>query len=190
VFCHRDPMAHILIVDDDDAFRESLAETLADLGHRITESGTGREALALLEGLQRFDCVFLDFRLPDMNGIEVLERLRAIPAHKALSVVILTAFATSDNTIHAMRLGAFEHLTKPVGRDSIVALMDRIGASGGPQDARPEAGVKPAEPVDSVPRLIGKSESLREIQKQIGRAAASDSTVSSRAKPAPARKWP
>jgi len=170
-------MAHILIVDDDDAFRESLAETLTDLGHRITESGTGREALALLEGLQRFDCVFLDFRLPDMNGIEVLERLRTIPAHKALSVVILTAFATSDNTIHAMRLGAFEHLTKPVGRETIVALMDRIGASGGPQDARPEAGVKPVEHVDSVPRLIGKSESLREVQKQIGRAAASDSTV-------------
>ncbi|MGX6999477.1 sigma-54-dependent transcriptional regulator [Caballeronia sp. KNU42] len=170
-------MAHILIVDDDDAFRESLAETLADLGHRITESGTGREALALLEGLQRFDCVFLDFRLPDMNGIDVLERLRAIPARNALSVVILTAFATSDNTIHAMRLGAFEHLTKPVGRDAIVALMDRIGASGGPQDAGPEARVKPAEPVDSAPRLIGKSESLREVQKQIGRAAASDSTV-------------
>ncbi|WP_031357717.1 sigma-54-dependent transcriptional regulator [Caballeronia sordidicola] len=170
-------MAHILIVDDDDAFRESLAETLTDLGHRITESGTGREALALLEGLQRFDCVFLDFRLPDMNGIEVLERLRTIPAHKALSVVILTAFATSDNTIHAMRLGAFEHLTKPVGRETIVALMDRIGASGRPQDARPEAGVKPVEPVDSIPRLIGKSESLREVQKQIGRAAASDSTV-------------
>ena len=170
-------MAHILIVDDDDAFRESLAETLADLGHRITESGTGREALALLEGSQRFDCVFLDFRLPDMNGIDVLERLRAIPTRNALSVVILTAFATSDNTIHAMRLGAFEHLTKPVGRDAIVALMDRIGASGGPQDAGPEAGVKPAEPVDSAPRLIGKSESLREVQKQIGRAAASDSTV-------------
>ena len=170
-------MAHILIVDDDDAFRESLAETLADLGHRITETGTGREALALLEGLQRFDCVFLDFRLPDMNGIEVLERLRAIPARKALSVVILTAYATSDNTIHAMRLGAFEHLTKPVGREAIVVLMDRIGASGGPQDARPEAGVEHAEPVDSAPRLIGKSESLREVQKQIGRATASDSTV-------------
>jgi len=170
-------MAHILIVDDDDAFRESLAETLADLGHKITETGTGREALALLEGLQRFHCVFLDFRLPDMNGIEVLERLRAIPAREALPVVVLTAFATSDNTIHAMRLGAFEHLTKPVGREAIVALMDRIDASGGPQDVRPDAGAETAEPVDSAPRLIGKSELLREVQKQIGRAAASDSTV-------------
>jgi DNA-binding NtrC family response regulator len=170
-------MAHILIVDDDDAFRESLAETLADLGHKITETGTGREALALLEGLQRFHCVFLDFRLPDMNGIEVLERLRAIPAREALPVVVLTAFATSDNTIHAMRLGAFEHLRKPVGREAIVALMDRIDASGGPQDVRPDAGAEAAEPVDSAPRLIGKSELLREVQKQIGRAAASDSTV-------------
>jgi DNA-binding NtrC family response regulator len=170
-------MAHILIVDDDDAFRESLAETLADLGNRITETGTGREALALLEGLQRFDCVFLDFRLPDMNGIEVLEQLRAIPAREALPVVVLTAFATSDNTIHAMRLGAFEHLTKPVGRETIVALMDRVGASVGPQDVRPEAGVEAVESVDSAPRLIGKSELLREVQKQIGRAAASDSTV-------------
>src|SRR5476649_1944505 len=127
-------MAHILIVDDDDAFRESLAETLADLGHKITETGTGREALALLEGLQRFDCVFLDFRLPDMNGIEVLERVGAIPARKALCVVILTEFGTSDNTINTMHLSAFEHLTKPVRRDAIVALMDRVGASGGSQD--------------------------------------------------------
>ncbi|MEZ0603577.1 sigma-54-dependent transcriptional regulator [Paraburkholderia sp. IW21] len=170
-------MAHILIVDDDDAFRESLAETLGDLGHAIAQASNGHDALALLAGGTRIDCMFLDFRMPDLSGIEVLERLRAMPARKALPVVVLTAFATSDNTIHAMRLGAFEHLTKPVGRDAIASLLARIeasnrGASRPPLPASNEASVDA-----DTPRLLGNSEALRDAQKQIGRAAATDSTV-------------
>lgn len=170
-------MAHILIVDDDDAFRESLAETLGDLGHAIVQASNGHDALALLVGSMRIDCMFLDFRMPDLSGIEVLERLRAMPAREALPVVVLTAFATSDNTIHAMRLGAFEHLTKPVGRNAIASLLARIEASNrGPSS--PPLLASDEDPADvDTPRLLGSSEALREAQKQIGRAAATDSTV-------------
>ena len=169
-------MAHILIVDDDDAFRESLAETLGDLGHVIEQAGSGHDALAMLAGDTRIDCMFLDIRMPDLSGIDVLERLRAMPARAALPVVVLTAFATSDNTIHAMRLGAFEHLTKPVGRDAIASLLRKIeasnrGASSPPLPASNE------DATDGTPRLLGNSEALRDAQKQIGRAAATDSTV-------------
>ncbi|MFM0642873.1 sigma-54 dependent transcriptional regulator [Paraburkholderia bryophila] len=170
-------MPHILIVDDDDAFRESLAETLGDLGHDTTQAGCGHDALSLLESGTRIDCMFLDFRMPDLSGIEVLERVRAMPARAALPVVVLTAFATSDNTIHAMRLGAFEHLTKPVGRDTIATLLAKIVASNGDlSGAAPAASGE--EPGDAnTPRLLGNSEALRDAQKQIGRAAATDSTV-------------
>jgi DNA-binding NtrC family response regulator len=169
-------MAHILIVDDDDAFRESLAETLGDLGHVIEQAGSGHDALAMLAGDTRIDCMFLDIRMPDLSGIDVLERLRAMPSRAALPVVVLTAFATSDNTIHAMRLGAFEHLTKPVGRDAIASLLRKIeasnrGASSPPLPASNE------DVTDGTPRLLGNSEALRDAQKQIGRAAATDSTV-------------
>ncbi|SAL48338.1 sigma-54-dependent transcriptional regulator [Caballeronia humi] len=167
-------MTRILIVDDDDAFRESLAETLADLGHETMEASNGRDALRLLASDAPVDCVFLDFRMTDMSGIDVLERLREMPDRNALPVVVLTAFATSDNTIHAMRLGAFEHLTKPVGRDAISTLLAKIAESSEP--GKPGATSRVADDTGE-PRLIGTSDALREVQKQIGRAAATDSTV-------------
>ncbi|MFL9999622.1 sigma-54 dependent transcriptional regulator [Paraburkholderia dipogonis] len=169
-------MAHILIVDDDDAFRESLAETLGDLGHLIEQAGSGHDALARLASDTRIDCMFLDIRMPDLSGIDVLERLRAMPARAALPVVVLTAFATSDNTIHAMRLGAFEHLTKPVGRDAIASLLRKIEASNRGTSG-PALPASNEDVTDGTPRLLGNSEALRDAQKQIGRAAATDSTV-------------
>ena len=170
-------MAHILIVDDDDAFRESLAETLGDLGHVTEQAGSGHDALAKLAGDARIDCLFLDIRMPDLSGIDVLERVRAMPARAALPVVVLTAFATSDNTIHAMRLGAFEHLTKPVGRDAIASLLRKIEASNRGASSPPLPASNDEAADAGTPRLLGNSEALRDAQKQIGRAAATDSTV-------------
>jgi CheY-like chemotaxis protein len=94
-------MATILIVDDDRALREGLAETIAGLGHRPLSAASGPEALARLQR-ESVDAVLLDLHLPDMDGIEVLRRLRENP--KRPPVVILTAFASAANTIEAMRL--------------------------------------------------------------------------------------
>ena len=85
-------MATILIVDDNSALRESLAETVAGLGHRPLSAASGQEALARLE-CEAVDAVLLDLRMPDMDGIEVLRRLRDNP--KRPPVVILTAFASA-----------------------------------------------------------------------------------------------
>jgi DNA-binding NtrC family response regulator len=115
--------------------------------------------------------------MADMSGIELLEQLRAMPARKTLPVVVLTGFATSDNTIHAMRLGAFEHLTKPVGRGVIVELMRKIEASNQGSIPDMQRAAEDAWVDETVPRLLGNSDALREAQKQIGRAAATDSTV-------------
>jgi DNA-binding NtrC family response regulator len=89
-------------------------------------------------------------------------------------VVMLTAHATSDNTIGAMRLGAFEHLTKPVGRDEIAALLARILSA---QVGAPAARVFADETASSEPQLLGVSEAMREVQKRLGRAAGGHSTV-------------
>jgi DNA-binding NtrC family response regulator len=171
-------MAHILVVDDDDGFREGLVETLIDLGHDVDEANSGEQALDVLQDESVFTCIFLDFRLPGMDGLTVLETIRAEPRWQLLPVVMLTGFATSDNTIGAMTLGAFDHLTKPVGRQAIQSLLERIVSS----EASSEALDKPApsftsETVSEKPRLLGVSDTLREVQKQIGRAASSDATV-------------
>ncbi|WP_175720353.1 sigma-54-dependent transcriptional regulator [Burkholderia anthina] len=171
-------MASILIVDDDAAFRDGLAETLGDLGHRAVEAATGRAALATLRDGGRIDCVFLDFRLPDLDGLAVLAQLREDAALAAIPVVMLTAHATSDNTIDAMRLGAFDHLTKPVGRRDIAQLLERlVSAHAPPASGDADAGAFAAERVSDRPRLLGVSAAMRDVQKQLGRAATSDATV-------------
>lgn len=167
-------MATILIIDDDDAFREGLAETLQDLGHAPAQARSGEQALGMLRTRAAPECIFLDFRLPGADGLAVLETLRGTPGLQSVPVVMLTAHATSDNTIGAMRLGAFEHLTKPVGRDEIAALLERILSA----HSGAAAGLAFADDITSAePQLLGASESMREVQKRIGRAAAANSTV-------------
>jgi DNA-binding NtrC family response regulator len=168
-------MANILIIDDDEAFRSVLAETLEDLGHAPQEARSGEDALHLLRGQTPPDCIFLDFRLPGADGLAVLESLRAIEGLRSVPVVMLTAHATSDNTIGAMRLGAFEHLTKPVGRDEIAALLERVLSARAGEAATNR--VFADEHQGDEPRLLGVSDAMREVQKRLGRAAGTLSTV-------------
>jgi two-component system NtrC family response regulator len=161
-------MATILIVDDDEALREGLAETVSDLGYRPLLAAAGREALALLAS-ERVDAVLLDLRMPGgLDGIEVLRRIRA--RADAPPVVVLTAFASAENTIEAMRLGAFDHLTKPIGRTELHSLLRRMLAERhaleGSDGADEAAGT-----------LIGSSAGMRRVQKTIGLAADSEATV-------------
>lgn len=109
-------MASILIVDDDLAMREALCEVACDLGHEALPAASGPEALRLLEQAP-IDAVLLDLRMPAMDGIEVLRRIRARSTPPP--VVVLTAHATASNTSEAMRLDAFDHLTKPSGREEV-----------------------------------------------------------------------
>jgi two-component system NtrC family response regulator len=161
-------MATVLIVDDDAALREGLAETVADLGHQPHSASTGREALTALAE-NHVDCVLLDLRMPGgMDGIEVLRRIRALD--QAPPVIVLTAFATAENTIEAMRLGAFDHLTKPIGRDELNALLSSLPGR------RRNVG-SPAAGTEETGTLIGSSEAMRRVQKMIGMAADTDATV-------------
>ncbi|OZI26282.1 sigma-54-dependent Fis family transcriptional regulator [Bordetella genomosp. 9] len=169
-------MATVLIIDDDDAFREGLAETIQDCGHAPVEAGDGAEAFERLRDGMVPDCIFLDFRLPGDDGLAVLEALRARPGLEHVPVVMLTAHATSANTIGAMRLGAFEHLTKPVGRAEIAALLARILASHPTAAATADAPFA-EESASNEPQLLGVSVAMRDVQKRLGRAASTNSTV-------------
>ncbi len=159
-------MKTVLIVDDEPALRDALAETVGDLGHRPLAAADGGTALALAAEA-RPDAVLLDLRMPDLDGITVLRRLRASPAPPP--VAILTAHATAANTIDAMRLGAFDHLTKPIGREALADLLARM------LRARPAAAMPPA--AEEADAFIGASSAMREVQKTIGRVSDSDATV-------------
>jgi DNA-binding NtrC family response regulator len=160
-------MATILIVDDDAAMREGLSETVADLGHRARLATSGNEALALVAA-GGIDAVLLDLRMPGgLDGIEALRRIRS--RDDAPPVVVLTAFASGDNTIEAMRLGAYDHLTKPIGRDELksvlLGMLAQRGTAPSPSGIESDGG------------LIGTSEAIRRVQKTIGLAADGNATV-------------
>jgi two-component system NtrC family response regulator len=161
-------MSTILIVDDDTALRQALATALTDLGHRAAKAEDGAAALAWL-ARNKADAVLLDLRMPGMDGLEVLRRIRERP--DAPPVVVLTAVPTSGNTIEAMRLGAADHLAKPIGRDGLRALLERLLPPAG-STALPGA----AEEQQS-DDLIGTSATIREVQKAVGLLADSDATV-------------
>jgi two-component system NtrC family response regulator len=158
-------MAIVMIVDDDAALRESLAEALTDLGHIPRLAASGREGLAALT--DDIDAVLLDLRMPGgLDGIEVLRQIRQMS--NAPPVVVLTAFASAANTIEAMRLGAFDHLTKPIGRDELSALLHRL-------PLRSRSTKTPR--ADTPDALIGSTEGMRRVQKAIGLAADTDAIV-------------
>ncbi len=161
-------MAIVLIVDDDGALRRAVATTLSDLGHQPEQAADGEVALAWLSR-NRADAVLLDLRMPGLDGIEVLRRIRARP--DAPPVAVLTAVPTGENTIEAMRLGAADHLAKPIGREGLRALLARMLPAPGPDPA-------PAVPGTTAEgSLIGSSAAIRDVQKAVGLLADSDATV-------------
>jgi DNA-binding NtrC family response regulator len=100
----------ILFADDEAHLRDLMQMELPRLGHEVTVCPDGTAALRALErGL--YDAALLDMRMPGMTGIEVLDQIRQVSPET--QVIILTGHATVDTAVQALRLGAFDYLTKP-----------------------------------------------------------------------------
>ncbi len=111
----------VLVVDDDPGVRESFRLILEE-EYEVLDAPDGRTALDVVRGRQ-IDLVLLDIRLPGMDGIEVLERIKAID--DAVEVVLVTAVKTVRTAVEAMKLGAFDYLTKPFVEDELLSVMRR-----------------------------------------------------------------
>jgi DNA-binding NtrC family response regulator len=159
-------MPSLLIVDDDAAMRDALGEAARDLGYDTRLAASGSEAIRLLDA-HAIEAVLLDLRMAGIDGLEVLRRIRGRP--KPPPVTVLTAHATAANTIEAMRLGAFDHLTKPIGRKELSRVLSGMLA------ARVES--RASQPESDAGGLIGSSAPMRAVQKAIGMLADSNATV-------------
>ncbi len=164
-------MARVLIVDDDVAFRSSLAEMLCDLGHEVLAADSSAAGMDLLQR-HAPEVAIVDLRMPGEDGLVFLQRAAAI---STMPCIMLTAHASGDNTIEAIRLGAFDHLTKPVPRQALVQTLERALRQGAAMQTAVMA--EPSEPAPERKQLVGDSEAMRQVFKQIGRAATSDATV-------------
>jgi DNA-binding NtrC family response regulator len=112
----------ILILEDEKLLRMTLRKRLEDEGYQVFEAETGRAALELIgEDEDQADLLLLDFKLPDMTGIDVLRRVREL--HLDTSAILLTAFSSINSAVEAMKLGAHDYLNKPIDFDELLATI-------------------------------------------------------------------
>ena len=185
---------HILVIDDEEAICFAFRRYFERRGFTVTVAATGKEGERQFAEA-RPDIVFLDVRLPDANGLDVLERLRKIDSRAC--VVVITAYGTLETVTRAIRQKAFDYLVKPLDLDragqivtealaSRAAAETRQAASRAAADSRPSTpaagqGDKPAGPAAHAAKpadlLVGSCPAMQEVYKQIGKVAQVDAAV-------------
>jgi two-component system, NtrC family, nitrogen regulation response regulator GlnG len=165
--------AHILVADDEDSLRWVLEKGLRQAGYEVTSVKDGATAVRAVES-SAFDLVFLDVRMPGMDGLTALARMREVRADSC--VVVMTAHGTMETAIQAMQRGAYDYLTKPFDIDEALLLAERaLEARRLTQEvARLRTGL---QEVREFSALIGRHHRMQEVYKTIGRIAGTDVTV-------------
>ncbi len=163
----------ILIVDDERLIRQSLEKALAGQGYAVFSAENGKTALHLLEE-ESPDLVLLDLKLPDINGIEVLKRLRELD--KNLPVLLITAYGSIDTAIQAIRLGAYDYITKPFDLEAILLPVNNaLEASRLKKEVsyfRSQENVR-----FGLHRIIGQSPAMREVRQRVRQIAQSEAST-------------
>ena len=181
----KEDATQVLIVDDETNLRETLAELVESEGFRASQATNGEEAIRMLrEGAIPVDVLFLDMRMPKLDGLGVLRLIQEEKLTDA-PVVVISAFGDSSKMIEAMRLGAYDYITKPLDLDETLATLrraaeqrrlNREASAARREDATGESAQETASPQGQF-EMLGVSRAMRAIFKQVGRIAATDATL-------------
>jgi two-component system response regulator AtoC len=164
--------ATILVVDDEALIRWSLAERLRTDGYDVLEADTGQAALDKLpEGV---DLVLLDYRLPDMDGVSALRKIKEFD--QDVLVILLTAYASVDTAVEAMKQGAYHFANKPFNLDDIAATVDRALETTRLRREVRQYRNNAARPY-SLQRLVGESPAIKALRTLIARVATSPAST-------------
>jgi len=163
----------ILVADDDEASRQSLVDVLSDAGYTVSAAADGFEARDALRESD-FDLVLTDLKMPGLDGLEVLEQVRSLCPQTL--VVIITAHASIESAVEALRQGAHDYMLKPLVYDDVITkitrLLEQKRLAWELQDLRRQVDAR-----YDFDNLVGESRAMKQIGERIQRVAATTSTV-------------
>jgi two-component system response regulator AtoC len=166
------PNPTVLVVDDEALIRWSLAERLKGEGYTVLEAETGRSALErLADGV---DLVLLDYRLPDTDGVTILRKIKELD--QDILVILLTAYASVDTAVEAMKLGAYHFANKPFNLDEVAALVERALETTRLRREVRQFRTNAARPY-SLQRIVGASPAITALRHLVARVAISPSST-------------
>jgi two-component system, NtrC family, response regulator len=164
----------ILIIDDEEKLRSALSRIIELEGYRVFQADNARKGLQLLDQQRDISLVITDVRLPDMNGIQLLEKIKE--QFPACEVIVITAYGTIQDGVRAMKTGAFDYVTKGDGDDQILVTIERAIEKAGMQRRILELEKK-LKTRYSFQQIIGKSTVIKESIGLAEKVAPVDSTV-------------
>jgi nitrogen regulation protein NR(I) len=165
-------MSRILIIDDDDSLRKSFQKLLSEEGYRTDSAASGEDGIQKIKK-RTPDLVILDMRLPGMNGLETFQVIHAMDPK--LPVIIMTAFGTTHHAIEAIKLGAFDYVLKPFEIPGMLGIIRQALEAGRFMRSPVDMNGVPGE--ISREAIIGRSRSMQDVYKAIGRVSPTEATV-------------
>jgi DNA-binding NtrC family response regulator len=162
----------ILIVDDEESVRDSLYNWFIEDGYRVECAEDAKKALSVLES-DAFDIILADIKMLGMDGLEMLRRIKSI--RKDAIVIMMTAFATVDTAVQALKDGAFDYVTKPFDPDDLSHLIRN--ATKQISLATENEALKEVFLLQNVENLVGSSDAMRKVMKEIESVAQSNASV-------------
>src|SRR5260370_10353443 len=166
-------LSHILVVDDEEAVCWALQRALAAEGHKVVVAASAEEAFEKAQK-QRPDAVVLDVRLPGLDGLSALGRLRQLT--QDAPIIVVTAFGNLSTAVRAVEGGAFDYLAKPFDLDQALETVARALQRRALQDQAP-ADAGPPGPITGPEEIVGASPAMQMVFKRIALVAARDSCV-------------
>ena len=162
-------MPRMLIVDDEPNMRQILSDVFSDEGMSVDTAADGATAVSLLEK-RSYDVAVVDLKLPYITGIDVIREIRR--RNLSTVIIMITAYSTVDTAIEAMKLGAYDYITKPFKVEKLKMLIDN--AIKGASDRFARSGGAEGEGFDGV---VGRSQEMRQIFEMISDLAPTNATV-------------
>ncbi len=163
----------ILIVDDEESVRDSLYNWFIEDDYRVECAENAKKALSILES-DNFDIILADIKMPGMDGLEMLRRIKSL--RKESIVIVMTAFATVDTAVQALKDGAFDYVTKPFDPDDLSHLIRNASKQISLTEENEILKDKVVS-LENVEDLIGNSEAIQKVLKEIESVAKSSASV-------------